>query len=165
MIQLGKHLARACLHMFVRAEGNYYEYALHHMLSLSLIFFSYMMNFWMAGVMVLFLHDISDVFLIMIRAYMVLIFWIRILNIELRCLLPYFLQCYSWSGWWLGSYSLLLAASMLPFRVPLPRCIQTTLKSKCMQIINLERWYGFPHGSLFSCSAVCKSCNYSGPIT
>ena len=74
LMQLGKHFARAFLHMFVRPEGNYYEYALHHMLSLSLIIFSYLMNFWLVGILVLFLHDISDFFLILIRSYMVCFF-------------------------------------------------------------------------------------------
>ena len=34
-----------------------------------LIFFSYMMNFWMIGIFILMIHDVSDVFLIIPRAY------------------------------------------------------------------------------------------------
>ena len=41
VVQFGKHLGRFVLHVFIRAEGNYYQYALHHGLSTFLIFFSF----------------------------------------------------------------------------------------------------------------------------
>lgn len=69
LVEMGKHLARFFMHIFIRSEGSYYEYVLHHSLSTFLIFFSYTMNMWMIGIFVLFVHDISDVFLALARAY------------------------------------------------------------------------------------------------
>ncbi len=68
-VQFGKHLGRFFQHVFIRPEGNFYEYTLHHALSTFLIFFSYMMNFWMIGIFLLMIHDVSDFFLIIPRAY------------------------------------------------------------------------------------------------
>ena len=67
--QLGKHAGRFFYHTFIRPEGNYYEYLLHHGLSTFLIIFSYMMNMWVIGIFVLILHDGSDVFLALGRGY------------------------------------------------------------------------------------------------
>ena len=69
IIQFGKHIGRFFHHVFIRPEGNFYEYALHHGLSTFLIFFSYLMNMWLIGIFVLFIHDLSDFFLILGRAY------------------------------------------------------------------------------------------------
>ncbi len=60
LIEMGKQLARFFMHIFIRPEGSYYEFALHHSLSVFLIFFSYTMNMWVIGIFVLFVHDISD---------------------------------------------------------------------------------------------------------
>lgn len=68
-IQMGKHLARYFAHVFLRPEGSYYEYCLHHSLASFLIFFSYAMNMWTIGLFVLFVHDFSDVFLALGRGY------------------------------------------------------------------------------------------------
>ena len=69
IIQFGKHIGRFIHHVFIRSEGNFYEYSLHHGLSTFLIFFSYLMNMWLIGIFVLFIHDFSDFFLIVGRAY------------------------------------------------------------------------------------------------
>lgn len=69
LFQLGKHFSRLFSHMFIKQEGNYYEYILHHSLSTFLIVFSYLTNQWLIGIMVLLCHDISDLFLIMARGY------------------------------------------------------------------------------------------------
>lgn len=69
IIQFGKHLGRFVHHVFFRAEGNFYEFALHHGLSTFLIFFSYLMNMWMIGIFVLLIHDISDIALTACRGY------------------------------------------------------------------------------------------------
>ncbi len=69
IIQFGKHLGRFFHHSFVRSEGNFYEYALHHGLSTFLIFFSYLMNMWLIGIFVLLIHDISDIVLVLSRVY------------------------------------------------------------------------------------------------
>jgi len=71
VVQFGKHLSRAFSHIFIRPEGNYYEYALHHSLSVFLITFSYLMNMWLIGLWVLLIHDASDFFLILGRGYVV----------------------------------------------------------------------------------------------
>lgn len=71
LFQLGKHASRLFSHMFIRQEGNYYEYVLHHSLSSFLILFSYLTNQWLVGIMVLICHDSSDLFLILGRAYKV----------------------------------------------------------------------------------------------
>jgi hypothetical protein len=68
-IQFGKHFGRFFQHVFIRPEGNFYEYTLHHAISMFLIFFSYLMNFWMIGIFILVIHDSSDFFLIIPRAY------------------------------------------------------------------------------------------------
>jgi hypothetical protein len=68
-IQFGKHFGRFFMHVFIRPEGNFYEYTLHHAISTFLIFFSYMMNFRMIGIFLLMIHDISDVLLILPRTY------------------------------------------------------------------------------------------------
>ena len=80
-IQFGKHCARCFMHMFIIQDGNYYEYALHHALSCFLIIFSYLTNFWMVGIMVLLVHDLSDLWLIIARLYRVLFGIFRIIKI------------------------------------------------------------------------------------
>ncbi len=69
--QFGKHFARFFGHVFIRPEGNFFEYALHHGLSIFLIIFSYLTNQWLIGIFVLFVHDYSDFALITARAYKV----------------------------------------------------------------------------------------------
>ena len=73
-MQFGKHLSRTISHLFIRAEGNYYEYALHHALSIFLITFSYSMDQWLIGSFVLLIHDFTDLTLICSRAYKVNVF-------------------------------------------------------------------------------------------
>lgn len=68
-VQLGKHLSRFFGHVFVRPEGNFYEYVLHHCLSSFLIIFSFCMDMWVIGIFVLVLHDYTDMGLIFARAY------------------------------------------------------------------------------------------------
>ena len=71
LLQAGKHMSRFFSHVFIRPEGNFFEYALHHCLSLFLIMFSYLTNQWVIGVFVLLLHDYSDFALIIARMYKV----------------------------------------------------------------------------------------------
>jgi len=74
IIQFGKHFARGFGHIFIKSEGNFYEYTLHHGLAIFLIVFSYLINLWMMGIWVLLVHDISDFWLILGRGYDVSIF-------------------------------------------------------------------------------------------
>jgi len=46
-----------------------------------LIFFSYLTNQWLVGIMVLLCHDASDFFLIMARGYKVIFILLRIIKI------------------------------------------------------------------------------------
>jgi len=71
ILQFGKHFARFFGHVFIRSEGNFFEYALHHGLSVFLIAFSYLTNQWLIGLFVLFVHDYSDFALITARTYKV----------------------------------------------------------------------------------------------
>ncbi len=80
VLQFGKHLSRFFSHCFIKQEGNFYEYALHHGLSTFLIIFSYLMNMWLIGIFILVIHDLSDLFLILARAYRVHIYLFRIIE-------------------------------------------------------------------------------------
>ena len=77
ILQFGKHFSRFFGHVFIRSEGNFFEYALHHGLSIFLIMFSYLTNQWLIGILVLLLHDYSDFALISARAYKVVIYQFR----------------------------------------------------------------------------------------
>ena len=79
--QFGKHFSRFFGHVFIRPEGNFFEYALHHGLSIFLIVFSYLTNQWLIGIFVLLIHDYSDFALIMARAYKVVYFLFRTIKI------------------------------------------------------------------------------------
>jgi ceramide synthetase len=67
--QFGKHFSRFFSHVFIKPEGNFFEYSLHHGLSVFLIVFSYLSNQWIIGIFVLLIHDYSDFALILARAY------------------------------------------------------------------------------------------------
>jgi hypothetical protein len=71
ILQFGKHFSRFFGHVFIRSEGNFFEYSLHHGLSVFLIIFSYLSNLWWVGMTVLLLHDYSDFALILARLYRV----------------------------------------------------------------------------------------------
>ena len=78
--QFGKHFSRLFVHIFVKSDGGYYLYALHHGLSAFLIAYSYLVNVWYIGIFILLIHDISDCFLIFMRFYGVRLLQFR--NIE-----------------------------------------------------------------------------------
>ena len=71
LIQLGKHSARFFIHIFIRAEGNFMEFTLHHGITVFLVGYSYLTNMWLIGLMVFFLHDYSDFALALARLYRV----------------------------------------------------------------------------------------------
>lgn len=71
LVTFGKHLNRLVTHAFIRPEGNFYEFLLHHGLSTFLIFFSYLMNYWLIGILIIFIHDLSDLALGAGRLYTV----------------------------------------------------------------------------------------------
>lgn len=69
IIQMGKHAGRFFIHAFIKPEGSYYEYLLHHTLATFLILFSYTMDMWVIGIFVLWVHDFSDIALAVCRGY------------------------------------------------------------------------------------------------
>ena len=69
--QLGVHIFSVFEMVVIKRKTaqKYYEMLLHHMLAASLIVFSAMSNEITVGIMILFTHDISDVFLAFCRSY------------------------------------------------------------------------------------------------
>lgn len=96
--QFGKHFARFFGHIFIRSEGNFFEYALHHGLSVFLIGFSFLTNQWLIGIFVLFIHDYSDFALIAARAYKVIQYLCRTIKITQKSYWIWFLSMHSLPG-------------------------------------------------------------------
>ncbi|CAD8188384.1 unnamed protein product [Paramecium octaurelia] len=71
MVQASSHVHALLLLMVygTKIELKYWEYLLHHSLAVSLLYFSTMYNCESIGIVVLILHDISDIFLALGRAY------------------------------------------------------------------------------------------------
>ena len=84
IIQFGKHVSRFFSHIFIRPEGGFFEYALHHGLSTFLIIFSYLTNQWLIGIFVLLVHDYSDFGLTLGRGYKVIFLLVRITKTVLK---------------------------------------------------------------------------------
>jgi len=68
MTQLGLHLFSFTEHMMSKPKNNFMEMLLHHCMTLLLISLAYFMNYVTVSHLVLFLHDISDLFLDWARA-------------------------------------------------------------------------------------------------
>lgn len=68
LIQLGYHLFSFTEHMMSKPKNNFMEMLLHHCMTLLLIALAYFMNYVTVSHLVLFLHDISDLFLDWARA-------------------------------------------------------------------------------------------------
>lgn len=70
-LQLGVHVFSVFEMMVIKrkTELKYYEKLLHHILAASLITFSAMTNQVLAGTMILFVHDSSDILLAFARTY------------------------------------------------------------------------------------------------
>jgi hypothetical protein len=84
LIQLGKHSARFFIHVFIRPEGNFMEFTLHHGITVFLVAYSYLTNMWLIGLMVFFLHDYSDFALALARLYRVTLHLFRSINIKMK---------------------------------------------------------------------------------
>ncbi|CAD8188299.1 unnamed protein product [Paramecium pentaurelia] len=71
MIQTSSHIHALLLLMIhgTKIELKYWEYLLHHFLAVSLLYFSTIYNCESIGIVVLVLHDISDIFLAYGRTY------------------------------------------------------------------------------------------------
>lgn len=70
-LQLGVHIFSVFEMVVIKRKNElkYYEQLLHHILAASLIAFSAMANEILIGVMVLFTHDASDIFMAFGRTY------------------------------------------------------------------------------------------------
>lgn len=58
----GYHIESLVSHLLSTRNGDYVEMILHHIVTLNLIYFSYMGCFTKIGVLILFIHYWSDVF-------------------------------------------------------------------------------------------------------
>jgi len=62
MIELGYHGQSLLFHLYGEHRNDYLEMMLHHTCAVLLVLFSYFSNFLRIGSLVLFVHDIADVF-------------------------------------------------------------------------------------------------------
>lgn len=58
----GYHIESMISHLISPKNGDFLEMVLHHVVTLNLIYFSYMVCFTKVGILILFLHNWSDVF-------------------------------------------------------------------------------------------------------
>jgi len=65
--QVGYHLESFLSHIGSKPKNDYVEMMLHHIITLLLIFLSYMSNYSNVGAAVMFSHDIGDVFVSIVR--------------------------------------------------------------------------------------------------
>ena len=59
---MGYHIESCVTHIFGERNSDYIEMTLHHIVTLNLIFFSYLTCFTKIGVLILWLHNWSDIF-------------------------------------------------------------------------------------------------------
>ena len=60
-IEISFHLSSLVQHLINSHENDFIEMVFHHMVTLYLMFGSYMMNVWECGAVISFLHDACDV--------------------------------------------------------------------------------------------------------
>jgi hypothetical protein len=65
--QVGYHLESFLSHIGSKPKNDFVEMMLHHIITLLLIFLSYMSNYGNAGAAVMFSHDIGDIFVSIVR--------------------------------------------------------------------------------------------------
>jgi hypothetical protein len=98
LVAFGKNLNRLITHAFIRTEGTFYEYLLHHGLATFLIIFSYLMNYWLIGIFIIFIHDLSDFAVGAGRLYTVIIILLRTIVIKTSQYLKYCMSSSSVHG-------------------------------------------------------------------
>lgn len=70
LVALGYQLSEAFTHvLYERERPDFYTMLLHHVVSTSLVGFSYALNFIRIGSLILFLHTVSDVFIYLCKAF------------------------------------------------------------------------------------------------
>jgi len=70
MIQLGYHLQSFIVHVCSKPRNDFMEMLLHHSLAVWLIALAYFMNYVIASHLVLFTHDLPDLFVYLTRTLM-----------------------------------------------------------------------------------------------
>jgi len=68
-IQLGYHIFSLVQHMLNKAKNDYIDMLLHHFMTVALVGLAYFMNYLAISVLVLLVHDISDVFGYLVRIF------------------------------------------------------------------------------------------------
>ncbi len=66
---MGYHLHMLLHHMTDHVRHDYMEMMLHHIITMFLYGFSFMMNMTLAGAVVMYLHDIADIFTQYVRCF------------------------------------------------------------------------------------------------
>lgn len=61
MINIGYHLGQTIRHLVLDRTNDYLEMLLHHLVTLYLLFGSYMINLWECGAIIAYLHNVSDI--------------------------------------------------------------------------------------------------------
>jgi hypothetical protein len=70
MIQLGYHLFSLLAHITGPQRNDFMEMLLHHVITVVLIMTGYLMNFQPMSSLILFVHDICDIFVYICRAFL-----------------------------------------------------------------------------------------------
>jgi hypothetical protein len=113
--QLGKILSKLFSHVFIRPEGTFYLYLLHHLIATILEVYSYLSNQWFLALYLLIIHDSSEVLSSISRALIVQSHLDRNIKANRKCLqLLYTYWGYS-CGFLLGSMSTHWIVSSLLF--------------------------------------------------
>jgi ceramide synthetase len=68
-MQLGYHLFSLFQHILKKPKNDYIEMLLHHLMTVALIGLAYFMNYVAISVIVLMVHDFSDVFGYIVRVF------------------------------------------------------------------------------------------------
>ena len=69
MIQLGYHFFSLLQHLYKEPKNDFIEMLLHHVMTVSLVGLAYYMNYVTMSSLVLFVHDVSDVFGYLVRIF------------------------------------------------------------------------------------------------
>ena len=62
LLVTGYHLSQLIVHGFGTKRNDFVEMFLHHLVTIYLMFGSYLFNCWECGAIIIFLHDFSDIF-------------------------------------------------------------------------------------------------------
>jgi len=68
MVQLGYHMHSFIVHVFSKPRNDFVEMLLHHSVTVFLIILAYFMNYVTISHLVLFVHDLSDIFICCTKA-------------------------------------------------------------------------------------------------